>query len=235
MMSEGVQDDRTGVRFRLLLYFLYMALYGVVSGHGHLRVVMDARVPVMYFCEVLDKSFDKRARVLDIEDTRPGFLLYFLHKVLDLSSDAAGPHEDADQLSLIISDGELAERAGVSADDDNDVGATDVDDLSSHEPAARINYDIVAFERRMILIDVLPLAESRGYPHDKSACSGGTRCGLQGKSRAGARDRDAALIGDCAPQFVSEFFLLPGHHARSGTHHPDLQFHFLFSICSFHY
>jgi hypothetical protein len=48
-------------------------------------------VPAMKFPAVSNESFDKGSWIVVIENARPGFLLYFLHNMLDLGRDAANP------------------------------------------------------------------------------------------------------------------------------------------------
>src|SRR5262245_55688962 len=69
--------------------------------------------------------------------------------------DPAGSREDADQLALLVGDGEFPEGTGPAPRDHHDVTAPDVHQLAPHETEAREDQDVVLAVWRPKHIDVL--------------------------------------------------------------------------------
>src|SRR5690349_2841734 len=74
---------------------------------------------------------------------------------------SAGVGDDPDQLSFVVGDAELTERAAPAADEDDEVGAVDVVYLAAHEPRSGEYHRGVWLERRFVELDVF-LRRMRG-------------------------------------------------------------------------
>src|SRR5207245_1476902 len=69
--------------------------------------------------------------------------------------DAARALENADELALVVGDGELAERARAAAHDDDDVARADVGDFPTHQAAAGVDDDVEIGPGTAVLVQVL--------------------------------------------------------------------------------
>ena len=81
----------------------------------------------------------------------------------------AAVFEHADDLALVVSDGELVERAGGAANDQHDVRRADVDDVAPFVAETGINNHIGAVVGQPIAPDMLPMILRRRDSKSKTA------------------------------------------------------------------
>ena len=85
---------------------------------------------------------------------RRSALSKFLHQILRLIRHATCSRQAADDLSFVIGDGELIERAHRSRDEQNNVGRSHEHHVSSFQAETRVDQRVAGIDRQLVLLHV---------------------------------------------------------------------------------
>lgn len=91
----------------------------------------------------LQQPLNRSSRKVEVEYPRDGLRFTGCRHWLYDIRNPTGAHQSTDQLSFVIADGQLSQRAAASADDHHDVTAANVDDFPTHHPVAGKDQHIV--------------------------------------------------------------------------------------------
>lgn len=118
-----------------------------------------------------------------------------LHNVRNRITDASGVGDDADCTAFLVGDCEFVEGPDASANDDDGIRGSDVDNVALHESHTSEDDDLVSGGRQ-ILVDVLVLGEGRRDADRQSAILFCRKQRIVRKSRARTVDEDMIPLGD---------------------------------------
>src|SRR3989441_4045812 len=166
----------------------------------------------------LDEPVEQIRRAAAVDDVGARLLLDQLDDGLHAVGDPPGPLQDADHLPLVVGDGELSQRAGAPAHENDEVAGADVLDLAPHQTAAGVHQHVVALVGRAVLDAVLLEVQGRrDADHDPSGRLRPLH-GVVRQTRARSRDQHAAARGD-DPSHLGRHPDRPFAHAAAGRPH----------------
>src|SRR5660398_213034 len=114
-------------------------------------------------------SLDQRMGIRVVDDGRACFLIYSRDQIGDDVCNAAASLYHANQLALIVGNGELPQSSGVPTDDRYQVTGAYIDNLPAHQAATCIDHDVKDVCRRVVHVKAFIQHQGRGDPNGEPA------------------------------------------------------------------